>query len=335
MNDRRTVALPFPSEWISWHRLVFPKGRHWRQALPFALEEQLASDLQQLHFIPVRDKGSKEGWVAVVSQQDWQAFATQSATAQATWYPDFMRLPWQANQVTLWQESESRWLLRWGEWEGSAGLPSVMKALLAQLTSDTPKKLLCYGEIDAAELASGWNIKVLPVSLLPNAEPSFDLRQGAGLGRWTWSGFGSWKRSLVLLGMLLVVGGASNITHTLQLQQATHELKRQTQELVSRHFPEIKRQVNLIAQAKAAVKERQALQAQLASSPLLILGVLDEQLLAFPPVSQLSVTDKAIELSWSTPLAERLLTQPQTLNGWEVRWQGSSQLRLVKQGETP
>ena len=335
LNATHALAVPFPSEWMSWHRLVFPKSRQWRAALPYALEERLASDLQQLKLIPVREGTSSEGWVVAIAQQDWQTFAEQSAQTSAAWYPDFMRLPWQAEQVSLLCESEQRWLLRWGEWEGTAGQPATMLMLIQTLPASQRQTLVCYGDAAIEQLASDWNIKRLPLSALPVVQPSFDLRQGAGKRQWQWSGLGVWKMPLLLLGGVLVMTALVSLTSTLQQSRAIEGLQQQTQALVKSHFPEIKRQVNLLAQAKTVVKERQALQAQLQSSPLLALQQLDATLVNFPPVSQLQLSDKGMMLTWSAPLTEVQLSQVVSLSGWQVSWRGTQQLSLVKQGETP
>ena len=335
LNATHALAVPFPSEWMSWHRLVFPKSRQWRAALPYALEERLASDVQQLKLIPVREGTSSEGWVVAIAQQDWQTFAEQSAQTAAAWYPDFMRLPWQADQVTLLCESEQRWLVRWGEWEGTAGQPATMLTLLQTLPASQRQTLVRYGDAAIESLPSEWNIKRLPLSALPVVQPSFDLRQGAGKRQWQWSGLGAWKTPALLLAGVLVMTALVSLTNTLQQSRATEGLQQQTQALVKSHFPEIKRQVNILAQAKSVLKERQSLQTQLQSSPLLALQQLDATLVNFPPVSQLQLSDKGMVLTWITPLTEAQLSQVVVLPGWQGSWRGTQQLSLVKQGETP
>lgn len=212
MNQNLTLA--FPSEWISWHSLVFPKGRQWRAALPFALEDKLASDVQQLRVIPVGSTSSGMGQVAVVAQQDLDRFSEQHPQHHAIWTPDFMRLPWQQ-------------------------------------------------------------------------------------------------------------------------AQATEALQQQTQALLKVHFPEVKRWVNPLAQAKTLAKERLAVQAQLQSSPLVALSRIDAQLVNAPAVSQVKLTAGRIELSWNSPLADAVLSRSITLAGWQAQWLNPQQLLLTVQGDQP
>lgn len=333
MNQNLTLA--FPSEWISWHSLVFPKGRQWRAALPFALEDKLASDVQQLRVIPVGSTISGVGQVAVVAQQDLDRFSEQHPQNQAIWTPDFMRLPWQAGQVGVWVESASRWVLRWGEWEGTAGHPQVIQAILQALPERQRQLILVYGDVDETQLPKDVSILHHALTELPPLQPVFDLRQGTGQGQWQWSGFGAWKLPVGLLaGLLLITGSLSLITSWQQLQ-ATEQLQQQSQQLLSNYFPEVKRWVNPLAQAKTLAKERLAVQAQLQSSPLVALSRLDAQLVNAPAVSQVKLTTGRIELSWNSPLSDAVLSRSIILAGWQVQWLNPQQLLLTIQGDQP
>lgn len=333
MNQNLTLA--FPSEWISWHSLVFPKGRQWRAALPFALEDKLASDVQQLRVIPVGSMISGVGQVAVVAQQDLDRFSEQHPQNQAIWTPDFMRLPWQVGQVSLWAESPNRWVLRWGEWQGTAGQPQVIQTLLQALPASQRQLIMVYGEIDEGLLPKDVTLLRHAVSALPPLQPVFDLRQGAGQGQWQWSGFGAWKLPVGLLAGLLLITGSLSLITSWQQAQATEALQQQTQALLKTHFPEVKRWVNPLAQAKTLAKERLAVQAQLQSSPLVALSRIDAQLVNAPAVSQVKLTAGRIELSWNSPLSDAVLSRSITLAGWQAQWLNPQQLLLTMQGDQP
>jgi len=333
MNPMPTLA--FPSEWISWHSLVFPKGRRWRTALPFALEDKLASDVHSLRVIPVATSLDGMGRVVVVAQQDLAAFAEQHPQSHAVWTPDFMRLPWQVGQVGVWAESVNRWVLRWGEWEGTAGNPSVMQDLLHALPESQRQLIRVYGEIDDALFPKESTLLRHAASALPPLQPVFDLRQGEGQRQWHWSGLGMWKLPVGLFSGLLLTSLLLSLLTSWQQARTTEQLQQQTQALLKNHFPEIKRLVNPIAQAKAAAKERLTMQAQLQSSPLLALSRLDGLLVNAPAVSQLQLTAGRIELSWSSPLTEALVLRPLTIAGWQAQWRGAQHLVLTAQGEKP
>lgn len=333
MNQSLTLA--FPSEWISWHSLVFPKGRQWRAALPFALEDKLASDVQRLSVISVASALEGMGRVAVVAQQDLATFAEQHPQTSAVWTPDFMRLPWQAGQMSLWAESSNRWVLRWGEWEGTAGHPQVIQTLLQALPASQRQLIMVYGEVDESQLPKDATMLRHAVSALPPLQPVFDLRQGAGQSQWQWSGFGAWKLPVSLLAGVLLLTLTLSLVTSWQQVIATEQLQQQTQALLKSHFPEIKRLVNPIVQAKAVAKERLAVQAQLQTSPLLALSRVDALLMNAPAVSQLQLSAGRIELSWNSPLAEAVLSRPLVIEGWQAQWRGTQQLVLTAQGEQP
>ncbi len=333
MNQSLTLA--FPSEWISWHSLVFPKGRQWRAALPFALEDKLASDVQRLSVIPVASALEGMGRVAVVAQQDLAAFAAQHPQNPAIWTPDFMRLPWQAGQVSLWAESSNRWILRWGEWEGTAGHPQVIQTLLQALPASQRQLMMVYGEVDESQLPKDATLLRHAVSALPPLQPVFDLRQGAGQGQWQWSGLAVWKLPVSLLAGVLLLTLTLSLVTSWQQVTATEQLQQQTQALLKSHFPEIKRLVNPIAQAKAVAKERLAVQTQLQSSPLLALSRVDASLMNAPTVSQLQLSAGRIELSWNSLLTEAVLSRPLVIEGWQAQWLGQQRLVLSAQGDQP
>lgn len=335
MNATHSPVVPFPSEWISWHSLVFPKGRQWRSALPFALEDKLASDVQNLCVIPVTNNQEGMGRVAVVSQQDLSSFNKLNTQSHAVWTPDFMRLPWQDGQVSLWVESTSRWVLRWGEWEGTAGHPQIIQTLLQTLSEGHTPLIMVYGDIDDDQLPKDATILRHALEDLPPLKPLFNINPNATGRELSWSSLGKWKSSVALFSIILAVSGLNSVLTSWKQLNATHAYQEQTKALLNSHFPEIKRLVNPIAQAKAVAKDRLALQAQLQSSPLVALSRIDAQLVNAPAVSQVKLTAGRIELSWNSPLADAVLSRSITLAGWQAQWLNPQQLLLTVQGDQP
>lgn len=103
----RFAALPcyvvVPGEWVSWQRVVLPKGgKVGLAALPYQLEEQLCSDLESLHLACGRIRANEACDVLVVERRhmdEWQAMLASSGLQIKAMLPDYAMLP--SNVVLL------------------------------------------------------------------------------------------------------------------------------------------------------------------------------------------------------------------------------------------
>ncbi|WP_154653816.1 type II secretion system protein GspL [Spongiibacter marinus] len=97
----RFASLPcfvvVPGEWVSWQRVVLPKGgRVGLSALPFLLEEQLCSDLEQVHLACGVIRANESTDVLVVDRQymdRWHGLLANSGLKIKTVVPDYAALP--------------------------------------------------------------------------------------------------------------------------------------------------------------------------------------------------------------------------------------------------
>lgn len=98
---QRFSALPcyvvVPGEWVSWQRVVLPKGgRVGLAALPFQLEEQLCSDLDSAHFCCGDIRANEASDVLVVDREymgRWHELLVGSGLRVKALLPDYAMLP--------------------------------------------------------------------------------------------------------------------------------------------------------------------------------------------------------------------------------------------------
>lgn len=124
--------------------------RQLQQAVPFALEDSIADDLDNQHIVWQTRPDSTQVDVAIIRRErlrEWvNALQTHSLRA-TTILPDLFALPWEADTTTLWQQGENIWV-RSGELGGYASTHAALPLLLDSLTSGqtAPVALRLYSD---------------------------------------------------------------------------------------------------------------------------------------------------------------------------------------------
>lgn len=149
--------------------------RQLQQAVPFALEDSIADDLEDQHIVWQTQPGSTLVDVAVIRRErlrEWvNALHERQLRAQII-LPDLFALPWEADSITLWQQGETVWL-RTGELSGYASNLRAMPLLLDSLTAGNsePVRLRLYSE-QAASWAADPRFHLLPETQAEQLLPS-------------------------------------------------------------------------------------------------------------------------------------------------------------------
>lgn len=139
--------------------------KHLDKALPFLLEEQVAEDIEQLHFaVCALDKLSFG--VALCRREamaDWQQQLAELPDLPQ-WLPEPLLLPWQPGEWCVLLEP-GQVLVRSGACEGFAAEPALLPALLAAAEAATPpQQIIVYGQNQQADLA------LFPAELQPRLQ---------------------------------------------------------------------------------------------------------------------------------------------------------------------
>jgi len=142
-EDVRLLQIPVSAE----------EKKHIARSLPFLLEEEVAQDIEQLHFSSgaVRDG---ELPVAICSREHMQGWQDLLAglPVVSQWVPEPLLLPWQPGEWTVLLES-GRALVRLGEHRGFGIERDSLAALLAAaLLEDRPESIIVYGADQASDL---------------------------------------------------------------------------------------------------------------------------------------------------------------------------------------
>ncbi|MBA3581942.1 MAG: type II secretion system protein GspL [Gammaproteobacteria bacterium] len=161
-KQHRMIGI-VPCEQLLLQTAMLPgrQQRKLRLAIPYALEDQVAEDVEELHFALGRERIEANGPgfntfvpVAIMRRDTLQhiisSWQTQKINLQAL-LPDVLCLPWTENQWSVWQE-EQRILIRTGLHEGLATTPDNLALTLSALQTQygTPASIHCWGNSNSA-----------------------------------------------------------------------------------------------------------------------------------------------------------------------------------------
>lgn len=246
-----------------------------RRAVPYALEEQLAEDVDQLHFaLADRDGDGQQGTpVAVVSREQmnaWLEAARDSGMLIRGLIPDVLALPRQSDRWSLAIEPHGA-LLRRGRTTGmaidSGNIEAVLQRLIAA-SDPLPEGLDIYEPADgpaAPEGVSGMLPDVRRHSyqgelgwLSPEVvdDLPLDLCQGdyaVDQGREsTWH---RWRPAAAVAAAVLVLQLGLDSLDLVRLSSRNQALEERRREVFRQTFPEVDRIVDMPTQARQKLSE--------------------------------------------------------------------------------
>jgi general secretion pathway protein L len=260
-NGKVVALAPATQILLAEPELPPGSGVKLARAVPFALEEQLTEDVDQLNFAIGRRRPSGGTPVAVVSRsvlQGWVADLTAAGLEPLAMYPDISLMPENPAQTVLWLEKGRLAVRRPGALPFAVELSPVSEALVvAGVIADpldttaepkVPESAILYitredwvqsqGEFEGlAEKFDSLKVQLLPDGPLPwlarslPATDAVNLLQGE-FARATDYG-ARWRQwrpaALLAAGLLAAHVGAQ----ALQIRQAKHETKALDGEIAS------------------------------------------------------------------------------------------------------
>lgn len=152
----RPVVTLVPGSDLIFRRVNLP-GKYSRQsaaALPYLLEEQIASDVDDLHLVVLGHQGREVDLMAVDKgkMQSWLGWLEQAGLKTLHLLPDVLALPLAADGWSALQLGEE-WLVRQGPRQGIVAEESLLAMLLTAQTE--PVTLHCHTPIPAMA-AGNW-----------------------------------------------------------------------------------------------------------------------------------------------------------------------------------
>ena len=253
LNERtgqRTVIALAPSSEIllKWVTLPPRAGRKVIAALPFMLEEELATDISQ-QFFALGPKIGNEQAVAVVSHeklQQWQQWLGEAELFFDTIIPDVLAVPYTEDGWSVLTLGEQL-LVRQDNFKGIQGEQEWLLPTLAHFTSqhETPVKVTNFAGIDLSNLPNIEETETpleLPMQVLAKEAmtTSFNLCQGEyRIKRKRSSALSQWRVAAVLAVLVLCTSLIDKTVSLYQLKSQNEALRTQISDTVKRGFPNI------------------------------------------------------------------------------------------------
>ncbi len=248
------------------------------QAVPYALEDQLISDIGELHFALGRTDTLGAVAVAVVACARIDAWleALQGAGLQPDIVvPENLCLPWEPTSWTLLVEQDQvmlRTAVQRGMVADAENLDTIMQCALAEAGELRPQRLRLYPctgpAIDPRQVAAEHGVVVetvpCPSDALSLLATHYDSEQAINLlqGRYSrkeqlsrlWR---PWRATAALLAGLLILKFGSSIGHYAVLAGEDRALQMQIETLYRKTFPDAKKVVDARAQMQHRLEELQ------------------------------------------------------------------------------
>ena len=266
------LLLIAPGERLTLHRVPLPSRKRstWARAVPYALEDQVAEDIETLHFaLGIAPDGDRLP-VAVVAHdtlREWLEACTQAGLMPAAVIPEPLLLPWQEGDWSVLLE-QRRAVVRTGRWEGFATERDLLELLLNQALAEAgdakPQRLRVWGS-PPPELAEAGLEAVcgdtLPQPLRLVAAgyppiPALNLLQGPDSRQAHWGRrLRHWRVAAVLAGSWLLVQGIAQIHQYWSLQRELVTLRTEMEQVFKDAVPSATRIVNPKVQLESRLRE--------------------------------------------------------------------------------
>ncbi len=259
-------------------RVQLPSGRRSQllRALPYALEDDLVQDVEDVHCVLGPRQGDNHYIAAIIARdtlQGWLDLLQQHGLRPRIMLPDTLLVPWQPDAWHVWCEEELAWF-RSGPAEGYVCTRDIMEFMLGQAMENSdsaPASLRLYhcDSIDETALCTRLGLAVektapppvdnmLGLLLLEGNTPPTELnllQDSFAPGSQLKQQLRPWLPAAALALVLLVISLASNIIEYQRLDKLNQQLEQQIVKVFKQTFPEVKRVVNPHAQMKHRLRQ--------------------------------------------------------------------------------
>jgi general secretion pathway protein L len=263
-GSRVTVLVPGVEVLLARAAVPALSRQRLLKAVPYALEDQLAADVETLHFAVGGPDDAGQPAVAVVARERMDAWLEALRAAGINpnaLTPDTLAVPWRENTWSVLVLGE-RALVRSGLQDGFAAEAESLNALL-RLQLDgageaPPESIELYGDFgEGSGLSQELAGLGIALSEHPGGEgglpwlvegiadrPQINLRQGSYAPEERLvQVLRPWRAAAALLGIWLAVSMVGSFLETWRLERESQALAEQIRSVVSEAFPEIRRVV--------------------------------------------------------------------------------------------
>ncbi len=243
------------------------KRAAWLKALPYALEEQFAEDVDTLHF--ALGPSAEKTPVAVIRHQTLQAqlsACAQVGLSPIAAIPDPLLLPLAPDSWSVLIEAQ-RAVVRCGPWQGFACEQEILGLLLElalqEAGEDGPKSLQWWGDLPPELATLDLNIQqqdsqasALPIFARGYQPNALDLLQGsysrkAQMGRW----LRPWRAAAILAGLWLGLQLVEQVSEYWTLNRERAHLTATMAQVYQEAVPQARKIVNPRVQLETRLRE--------------------------------------------------------------------------------
>lgn len=266
---------------IAGHSLLItsvdlPEGniRTISSAIPYAMEEQIAEDVEDMHF--VQGKRHSDGTIPVIAISKLYLTDLLRALAEASLYPTWavaepLLLTWKENELSI-SIRDNVAIVRDDEISGYVCSTSQLPTLLTCSDTDmddleTIRVWQKDGEFDINSLFAAGESRLIINENLSNFEhltefgqkhTQINILHGFDVLDSLKTSSGSWKPAVALsLAAVLLYFGTSGYYYY-SLRQEINEVTQKSEELFRKTFPDVKRLVQPLVQAQQKLDQRMA-----------------------------------------------------------------------------
>ncbi len=258
-----TLLLPAEQVFLGSAHIATRNVRQLMQAVPFALEEQLAEDPESLHFAVQRTGSDDAVRVAAVSRKELSHYLDElrsNGLGVDRVVPDVLLLPWNSGEVSVLLDG-TRALVRSGGWAGGAIEADLLDSWLPMLIDSAepaPEKIILFST-DQASPVGEWPLPLearetdhSTLALLARelSRMDFNLLQAEFAPLGEHSGSVRWKWPAIAAAIAVVLAALVNFTELQNLRSASARLEQAIESRFHQSFPQVQRLQDPLIQAE-------------------------------------------------------------------------------------
>ncbi|WP_285163851.1 type II secretion system protein GspL [Shewanella goraebulensis] len=261
------VLVPASSMTLTQIELPEKNQRQALKALPFMLEETIASNVEDMHFVVGPREGEHLNVVAVAHEQmqDWMSWLMDAGIKVKRIVPDCLALPLeQCRWAAL--DMGDELLLRTGEGSGVSLPKTWLDFALPQLMpekqqDEAPLNIAAYSE-DLVFMDAEVEPKPLDLPMMVLAkgilQAPINLLSGVYLPKREYSKhLMLWKNVAIIAAVAIVLSLVNKGLTIHQLENQTAEVKQQSEAIFKRVIPSVNRIVNIRSQMDSQLRSMQ------------------------------------------------------------------------------
>jgi len=218
--------------------------RKMQQALPYMLEDELASDVDNLHF-SVFAKGAGAIQVAICAKSKlamWLAWLSNADIMATMFIPEVFSLPTPMNDKWLAVKFNNHWIIRENVNYGWSCESEMLNNILQLRLEEGDEQLIeSYSELPegcAGEWQQNENTSVLNLFFLEKKTNNFNMLDGEfEIKKESSLLMKKWKAPAYALLLCCLIYFANQIVQIKQLEKRVDLVKRQTEEVYQQAFP--------------------------------------------------------------------------------------------------